>query len=39
MLQKAPAGCAWTATTRIDVSELTATGDQAGMVLWRSEAP
>jgi PKD repeat protein len=28
-----------TASTRIDVSGLTATGDQAGMLVWRSESP
>ncbi len=39
LLQNAPQGCAYTATTRIDVGELTATGDQVGMVLWRSETP
>ena len=39
LLQNAPQGCAYTATTRIDVQELTATGDQVGMVLWRSETP
>jgi PKD repeat protein len=39
LLQNAPQGCAWTATTRIDVSGMTGTGDQAGLILWRSESP
>ncbi len=39
LLQNAPQGCAWTATTRIDVSGLTGTGDQVGLLLWRSESP
>ena len=38
LLQPAPAG-PWTATTRIDTAELTTTGDQAGLLVWRSEAP
>jgi PKD repeat protein len=38
LLQDAPNG-AWTAATRIDVSDLTQQGDQVGMVLWRSEGP
>jgi PKD repeat protein len=39
LLQSAPQGCAWTATARIDVSGATSTGDQAGLILWRSESP
>ena len=41
VLQDAPTDCGWTATTRIDLSELTRPegGEQAGMVLWRSESP
>ena len=39
LLQNAPQGCAYTATTRIDLAQLTATGDQVGLVLWRSETP
>lgn len=39
LLQRAPQGCAWTAETRIDVSAMTGTGDQAGLILWRSESP
>ena len=39
LLQNAPQGCAYTATTRIDLAQLTATGDQAGLILWRSETP
>ena len=39
LLQNAPEGCAWSATARIDVSGMTATGDQAGLILWRSETP
>ena len=38
LLQDIPKG-AWTAETRIDVSDLTVTGDQVGIVLWRSEGP
>jgi PKD repeat protein len=38
VLQSLPSGAA-TATTKIDVSQLTSTGDQVGMVVWRSEAP
>ena len=39
LLQNAPQGCAYTATARIDVQDLTATGDQVGLILWRSETP
>lgn len=38
LLQPAPTG-GWTATTKIDVRGLTVTGDQVGLVVWRSEAP
>jgi PKD repeat protein len=38
VLQTLPPGAA-TASTKIDVSNLTAAGDQVGMVLWRSESP
>ncbi len=38
VLQPLPAG-AVTASTKIDVSGLTAPGDQVGMVVWRSESP
>jgi beta-xylosidase len=39
LLQAAPQGCAFTVTTRIDLAGLTNTGDQAGLILWRSESP
>ena len=38
LLQTMPSG-AWTATAKIDVSQLTATGDQTGLVVWRGEGP
>jgi PKD repeat protein len=38
LLQTMPSG-AWTATTKIDVSQLTSQGDQTGLVVWRGEAP
>jgi PKD repeat protein len=38
LLQTMPGG-AWTATTKIDVSQLTSTGDQTGLVVWRGENP
>jgi PKD repeat protein len=38
VLQALPPGAA-TATTKIDVSKLTQSGDQVGMVVWRSESP
>ena len=36
LLQPAPSG-AWTIATKIDVSQLTATGDQVGLIMWRGE--
>ena len=38
LLQPAPTG-PWNVTTKIDTANLTATGDQAGLLVWRSEAP
>jgi PKD repeat protein len=38
LLQNAPTG-PWTMTTKIDVTQLTATGDQVGLLLWRGEGP
>ena len=38
VLQAAPAG-PWTMTTAVDVAALTTPGDQAGLVLWRGDAP
>jgi PKD repeat protein len=38
LLQDAPDG-SWQATTRLDVSTLTTSGDQAGFILWQSENP
>jgi hypothetical protein len=38
LLQEAPA-CAFTAETRIDLTELVNQGDQTGLVMWRSESP
>jgi hypothetical protein len=39
LLQNAPQGCAYTVTTRLDVTGMINTGDQAGLILWRSETP
>ncbi len=38
ILRDAPDG-SWQATTRLDVSTLTTTGDQAGFILWQKEDP
>jgi PKD repeat protein len=38
LLQTMPSA-AWTATTKIDVSQLTNQGDQTGLVVWRGEGP
>jgi PKD repeat protein len=38
LLQTMPSG-AWTATTKIDVSQLATQGDQTGLVVWRGETP
>ncbi|WP_053227311.1 OmpL47-type beta-barrel domain-containing protein [Solirubrobacter soli] len=38
LLQPAPAG-SWQATTKLDVSTLTTSGDQAGFILWQRENP
>ena len=38
VLQDAPSG-EWTATTRIDTAGINANGEQAGLLLWKSENP
>lgn len=38
VLQNAPRG-SWTATTKLDASQLTNGGEQAGLVVWQSESP
>jgi len=38
LLQPAPEG-SWQATTKLDVSTLRPSGDQAGFILWKSENP
>ncbi len=38
LLQDAPGG-EWTVTTRLDTSTIDANGEQAGLVLWKSENP
>ena len=38
LLQDAPSG-EWTVTTRLDTSALDANGEQAGLVIWKSENP
>ena len=38
LLQDAPDG-EWTATTRLDTSQIDANGEQAGLVVWKSEGP
>ena len=38
LLQDAPAG-EWTVTARLDTSALDANGEQAGLVIWKSENP
>jgi PKD repeat protein len=38
LLQTMPTA-AWTATVKIDVSQLTSQGDQTGLVIWRGEGP
>ena len=39
LLQPAPAGTGWTATTKIGIADLSNSGEQAGLVLWQSENP
>ncbi len=38
LLQNAPQG-SWQATTKLDVSTLTTSGDQAGFILWKQREP
>ena len=38
LLQDAPSG-EWTVTTRLDTSAIDANGEQAGLVIWKSESP
>ncbi len=38
LLQDAPSG-EWTVTTRLDTSQIDANGEQAGLVIWKSENP
>ncbi len=38
LLQDAPSG-EWTVTTRLDTSAIDANGEQAGLVIWKSENP
>ena len=38
LLQDAPDG-QWTATTRVDLSDLEEQGKQAGLIVWKSESP
>ncbi|HEX5620697.1 MAG TPA: PKD domain-containing protein [Solirubrobacteraceae bacterium] len=38
LLQDAPTG-PWTVTARLDTTELNANGEQAGLVIWKSENP
>jgi hypothetical protein len=38
LLQNAPSG-EWTATARLDTSAINANGEQAGLVIWKSEDP
>jgi PKD repeat protein/type 1 glutamine amidotransferase/plastocyanin len=38
LLQDAPSG-EWTVTTRLDTSTIDANGEQAGLVIWKSENP
>jgi PKD repeat protein/type 1 glutamine amidotransferase len=38
LLQDAPSG-KWTVTTRLDTSAIDANGEQAGLVIWKSENP
>ncbi|HET8786291.1 MAG TPA: ThuA domain-containing protein, partial [Candidatus Limnocylindrales bacterium] len=38
LLQDAPSG-EWTVTARLDTTELDANGEQAGLVIWKSEDP
>ena len=38
LLQDAPSG-EWTVTTRLDTTQIDANGEQAGLVIWKSENP
>jgi PKD repeat protein/glucose/arabinose dehydrogenase/type 1 glutamine amidotransferase len=38
ILQQTPAG-GWSATTKLDISDLSGSGEQAGIVVWQSENP
>ena len=38
LLQDAPSG-PWTVTTRLDTTQIDANGEQAGLVIWKSEGP
>jgi len=39
LLQPVPTDSGWSATTRVDISDLSNSGEQTGLVLWESENP